>query len=222
MLPDYELRCKASTTSAVLENVENKWEHSTISGLSRSMSAPSRNKIYNQPNQERAWDKSILHQAPSLSASTSSAHPLHPTEDHLSTMLSPRTIAELRTLLSSKTSIVPSVSYDTARGTYLYKNEQIRVEKLEKEREQRVLRKSVDTPKTARVAQGIKNPREAAVLIPLISVLKRSGQSSSLSPSLPPSPSASSFSQSKSPETELGILMQVRAGGMRMHAGEVG
>lgn len=123
------------------------------------------------------------------------------------------TLAQLRHRLSQRSSIVPSVSYDVATDSYLYEAEKTRVERLEREAEERKMKRklkrggtgSSDGPAIgsgpASHSTKQRRPREAAVLIPLINVVKPGG--------------------GHGDETELGILMQVRAGGMRMHAGEV-
>lgn len=123
------------------------------------------------------------------------------------------TLAQLRHRLSLRSSIVPSVSYDVATDSYLYEAEKTRVERLEREAEERKMKRklkrggtgSSDGPAIgsgpASHSTKQRRPREAAVLIPLINVVKPGG--------------------GHGDETELGILMQVRAGGMRMHAGEV-
>lgn len=142
------------------------------------------------------------------------------------------TLAQLRSRLTQRTTIVPSVSYDAATDSYLYEAERTRVERLEREADERRRRRreerkraqlgpatttfsassgsSTSSPVSSAEQQAEapkgsgpsvkRRPREAAVLIPLINVLKP---------------------DSRTGETELGILMQVRAGGMRMHAGEV-
>ena len=128
-----------------------------------------------------------------------------------------RSVQTIRDVLTRQTRPPESVSYDAVTRRYLYKGEGERVAEINRSSDAKKGKGKVDTDGNAGRAEEI--PREAAVLLPLVNFRREDlGK--------PQADTVDVDGRTPTKTFELGdivpgILFQVRAGHMRMHAGEV-
>jgi hypothetical protein len=127
-----------------------------------------------------------------------------------------QTVQTIRDILTRQTRPPESVSYDAVTRRYLYKGERERIVEINRAHAKKAMVKAETAGTAGRLDEA---PREAAVLLPLVNFRREDlGKHRADQVNVDQGMSGKAIEHG---DIVPGILFQVRAGHMRMHAGEV-